>query len=334
MVATHPNLLQMALIFILEQLTMPPITTISLKQMELRKERFVYQIFQTQTYSGFSGIELFNSKVIFTFNGNNLYGQELYVSDGSTEDGATLLKDIYAGSTGSSPYYFTEVNGELFFRARTAAENYELWKTDGTTAGTNLVKDIYVGSSSSSPQNFFAYNNELYFSANDGSSGYELWKSDGTESGTVLAEDLHVGSNGSSPQGFSIIGGKLYFSASNSSDGKDYVHVYDGTDFTSLLGFDNLGANEDSSEDSYFKVFGDKIIFTGTERYTYRGNNDFVGIYLLDPITNETSLVQRFFGEMKYLEPFLDSFIISTRLSKHRGSVEIHLLKKGLNLNK
>ena len=93
----------------------------------------------------------------------------------------------------------TNVNGTLFFSARSSANGRELWKSDGTAAGTQLVKDIRTGSgsgyysNSSSPSDLTAVGSTLYFSANDGTNGRELWKSDGTASGTQLVKDIRTG---------------------------------------------------------------------------------------------------------------------------------------------
>ena len=68
-------------------------------------------------------------------------GIELWKSDG-TEAGTTLVKDIAAGTTSSSPSRFTPMGSDLYFVARDASGGRELWKTDGPEAGTVLVADI------------------------------------------------------------------------------------------------------------------------------------------------------------------------------------------------
>ena len=56
------------------------------------------------------------------FRGNTpATGSEIYVTDG-TAGGTTLVKDIFAGATGSAPDDFTVLNGFIYFSARTAAE--------------------------------------------------------------------------------------------------------------------------------------------------------------------------------------------------------------------
>ncbi len=79
----------------------------------------------------------------------------------------------------------TNVNGTLFF----LADDYELWKSDGTTAGTVKVADINLGSNN----NNFTFdaglknvNGTLFFQAEDSTHSEELWKSDGTAAGTLM----------------------------------------------------------------------------------------------------------------------------------------------------
>jgi len=53
---------------------------------------------------------------------------------------ASLLKDIYFGSSASDPAEFTEFGGTVYFRA-TDSNGAELWKTDGTESdGTKWVR--------------------------------------------------------------------------------------------------------------------------------------------------------------------------------------------------
>ena len=123
------------------------------------------------------------------------------------------VKDIYPGFSSSSPSYFTDVNGTLFFRAQDGTNGYELWKSDGTSAGTTMLKDIRTGSSSSSPHNLTDINGTLFFIAQDATNGQELWKSDGTSAGTTMLKDIRTGSSGSYPQNLTDINGTLFFSA-------------------------------------------------------------------------------------------------------------------------
>ena len=76
-----------------------------------------------------------------------------------------LVKDIGAGELSSTPRYFEEYNGLLYFSAENGVSGRELWRTDGTTGGTVQVKDIFPGKRSSDPTYLTEFNGYLYFSA-------------------------------------------------------------------------------------------------------------------------------------------------------------------------
>jgi ELWxxDGT repeat protein len=178
-------------------------------------------------------------------------GRELWKSDG-TEAGTVLVKNIRAGSSGSSPSKLTAVGSTLYFSASDGTNGRELWKSDGTEAGTVLVKNIRAGSSGSSPssgnpEELIAVGNTLYFSANDGTNGEELWKSDGTESGTVMVKDIRAGSSNSGPEKLTAMGNTLYFVATTDGIGTE-LWKSDGTDSGTVLVAD-INADDGSSGD-------------------------------------------------------------------------------------
>jgi len=112
------------------------------------------------------------------------FGSEIWVSNGS-ENGATLLKDIYSGKTSgiASPLNKSSVvmNNSLYFIARDELSKGEIWKTDGTTAGTEKVTHFIN-------QNILQLTlvgDKFYFLIQV-SNKLQVWISDGTESGTTL----------------------------------------------------------------------------------------------------------------------------------------------------
>ncbi len=184
-----------------------------------------------------------NGKLVFVST-DTLYGQELWVTDG-TSAGTQLLKDIntdtsYNGGN-SSPQDFAVLNNKLFFAAYDSTHGHELWVTDGTSAGTQLVVDLdtYHGYTnilnSSSPRGLFVNNNELYFIGF--TQGY-LYKTDGTTAGTVILSDTttslavkvrpQISINSVQSKYFTEMGGKLYFLGEDSANTSE-LWVTDGS---------------------------------------------------------------------------------------------------------
>lgn len=78
-------------------------------------------------------------------------GQELWITDG-TANGTALVKDIRVGSANSSPNFFFELGGVLYFSANEGG-GLRIYQTDGTEAGTvstgntfSNLQPIIVGS--------------------------------------------------------------------------------------------------------------------------------------------------------------------------------------------
>ncbi len=104
------------------------------------------------------------------------------------------------------------VNGTLFFNARSSAGTVQLWKSDGSTAGTVLVRD-FGSQYAATVSDLTNVNGTLYFVGTDPVHGVELWKSDGTPGGTVLVRDIWPGIGGSFPSQLTPVGDSLYFYA-------------------------------------------------------------------------------------------------------------------------
>lgn len=159
-------------------------------------------------------------------------GYELCRSDG-TNAGTYVLKDIYPGTTGSTPLYFKVINNKLFFIATTAAEGQELWVSDGTDPGTVLVKDINTGTANASITEIGTLGSNAVFAATS-TSGKELWITDGTTAGTALVKDINSGSGSSNPSNFLTVGTQVYFYANDGTGGYD-IWRSNGTDAGTIL---------------------------------------------------------------------------------------------------
>ena len=124
-------------------------------------------------------------------------GTELWMTDG-TPEGTEMIADIYPGSTGSNPEFFSEFNGKMLFRAQTEVsaldEKFYLFVSDLTETGTKPI-------SATEPQGLIDSNTKFILPA--GSKAFfvgeteewskELWRTDGTEEGTYMVLDITPG---------------------------------------------------------------------------------------------------------------------------------------------
>ena len=224
----------------------------------------------------------FNGKLYFGAQ-NGSVGEELWVSDGTTE-GTMLVADIYQATNyfydGSFPSNFTEFNNKLYFVANDSRYSQGIWLTDGTTEGTTLATDISAALggnySYADPRSLSKLNGKLYFSARDSDGDRELWVSDGTEEGTKLVADINPSSYGSAPDGgdfrssFTEFNNKLYFTADDEVNGRE-LWASDGTEEGTKLVAD-INPNGSSYPDD-LTVVGDELFFradngeTGRELY-------------------------------------------------------------------
>lgn len=212
---------------------------------------------------------------------NEVYGIELWITDG-TISGTSLFADLNY-SNNSEPSKFTNVNGNLFFRARGKEYGNQLFKSDGTINGTQLVKDINPGYNCiDNPSEMKEINGVLYFSAIDGIHGYELWRSDGTESGTFMVKDIRNGNQSSmrnfnDKQEFTVINDILYFNADDGINGFELWRS-DGTESGTFM-IKDINNSSNFNYGSYareFVLLNNTIYFiandiTGTGLWTTDG---------------------------------------------------------------
>ena len=176
--------------------------------------------------------------IVYFYAQNGIYGSsgdggELYRSNG-TSGGTYLVKDINAGTTGSTINALTNVNEVAFFSASTSATGQELFKSNGTRGGTVLVKDINPGSSNgmenvNTRPVFISFKNKLYFQATNGTNGMELWSSDGTSGGTEMVLDINPGSGNSLKYPFFTICNDSLFFIADDGGGVGQLWKTDGT---------------------------------------------------------------------------------------------------------
>jgi ELWxxDGT repeat protein len=132
---------------------------------------------------------------------NPLHGSEAFLWSDSA-------KNVYGAGELSS---FTEMDGKLYFSARNAFDNDELWVTDGKSQSTELVAEInphgngYIG-------NLVRLGNRILFMASDNGTDFDLWSSDGKSTGTSKIVEMNQTWNGSLfPQNVAVFGNQLIF---------------------------------------------------------------------------------------------------------------------------
>jgi ELWxxDGT repeat protein len=116
----------------------------------------------------------------------------LWQSDG-TSAGTTLVKDIVTEEARFVSEFLTNVNGTLFFTAKTLRTVLSCGKVTARPPGPHSSK-ISTAEAAVRSGSLTNVNGTLFFQANDGTNGYELWQSDGTSAGTTLVKDIRSGS--------------------------------------------------------------------------------------------------------------------------------------------
>jgi ELWxxDGT repeat protein len=210
-----------------------------------------------------SSFYAFGSQVLFR--AETALGQELWVTNGTAE-GTTLLKDINTVSTHSSPRFFTEFNGMVYFSANDGINGTELWVTNGTANGTTLVKDIYIGASSSEVSDLIVFQGKLFFEAYNAATGYEMWSSDGTPDGTTLFKDIRPGSDSSSLNYPIVLGDKLLFTADDGTNGRELWSSNGTPEGTTLL--KDIYTGSGSGWPDYMVKIGDFVYFFASDATT------------------------------------------------------------------
>ena len=222
-----------------------------------------------------SNFYAFGSQVLFM--AETALGQELWVTNG-TPDGTVLLKDINTVSTHSSPQFFTEFNGMVYFSANDGINGTELWVTNGTAEGTTMVKDIYTGSGSSEVSELIVFKGKLFFEADNAATGYELWSSDGTANGTTLVKDIYPGSPSGNINYPIVLGDKLLFAATDGTNGYE-LWSSDGTPTGTTLLKDIYNGSLNGRPE-YMTKIGDHVYFfahdstTGNEPWKSDGTSN------------------------------------------------------------
>jgi ELWxxDGT repeat protein len=201
----------------------------------------------------------FNGKLYFSGH-TTADGRELWSSDG-TQPGTQMLKDIEAGSVGSTPGALHVAGGKLFFTAYTSANGRELWVSDGTEPGTNMVVNANPSATETAITNeVAALNGKLYYSIIDETGVDRLWMSDGTSGGTQ-----RVSADVKRPKQLHVFEGKLYFVAGSSGSQDGYgtqLWRSDGTGQGTAMQLPDALTPADAVGNTSFAAIGNDLYYT------------------------------------------------------------------------
>lgn len=232
---------------------------------------------------GIQHLAAFGSKVVFSTDPGGT-GFEPWISDGTAGAGHTfMLRDVYTGSTGSDPRYFTTVGSKVYFSAGSSASGVELWQSDGTSLGTTQVVDLIAGSTSGVPKDLYAYNGRLLFKQAAGT--LALWTVDGSGVVQKLA-DLQGGGTDNNPTGWTYYGGYVYFSGSTPALGAELYRTRGVPGDVTLVKSINTGTSNSSPQE--FQVVGNQLFFNAEDAThgaeLWRSNGTAAGTSLVKDI--------------------------------------------------
>lgn len=159
------------------------------------------------------------------------------------------------------PGGLTALGSLVLFQDATAAEGYELWKTDGTTA--SMVMNIGEGGSYGVSDDIVGAPGTVYFEGHRLDTGRELWRSDGTAANTRLVRDIHPGLAGSAIQSSMTVGGTLFFGAGEPERGMELWMSGGTEDTTGRLTDINPGVA--SSGPAEIAQLGDNLVFFASD---------------------------------------------------------------------
>src|SRR5262249_44006949 len=129
-------------------------------------------------------------------------GRQIWKMDGTAAN-PQMVANVPTLISASSLRAF---NGALYFRGRTVAHGFELWKADSSGVAEVVDLNPDAGHGLNCQGGFTEYNDALYFSADNGMTGCELWRSDGTADGTKLVMEFNPGATGTNVFNLTVVG--------------------------------------------------------------------------------------------------------------------------------
>ena len=173
----------------------------------------------------------FKNEKLFFIAYSNEYGNETWVSDGTTE-GTYMIKDLTEGTdanglpAGHGAFTPRVYKDKVYFRGYDPYYGLELFVTDFTAEGTHIVFDLNTnptatGTANGSPDLFCEFDGVLFMKGATGSDanlpetnfGLELFYTDGTAEGSKMQSDLNPGTGPNAAWEGIVVSGSFYFRA-------------------------------------------------------------------------------------------------------------------------
>ncbi len=165
---------------------------------------------------------------------SDVYGAEIWVSDGTTE-GTHIIKDMNPGvdanglPLGGNCFTARLYNGKVYFRGYDPVMGQECIGTDLTEAGTQTIFDINTnptttGTDNGFPDIFGEFDGVLFMKGQTGGNasstnpvnyGLEFFYTDGTAAGSKMQSDLNPGVGNNAAWEGTVISGSFYCRAQN-----------------------------------------------------------------------------------------------------------------------
>ncbi|WDI40313.1 hypothetical protein [Bremerella sp. P1] len=105
-------------------------------------------------------------------------GKAIYVYDAIAAGQMEPATRIELPEGISTPKYFTQLLGKVYFQAKSDSNGDELFEYDPQTEAFRRITDIRPGSGNGRPEQLTVLDDKLYFRAHDGSTLFELWRFD------------------------------------------------------------------------------------------------------------------------------------------------------------
>lgn len=198
----------------------------------------------------------YDNQLYFTANTN-----KFYKTDGNT----VTLVHTDLESFGN----IVKMNNLMYFISRNGFE-FELWKSNGTTAGTEKIRTILT---SMDPYNTFArlmpgtsklYFEMSYFHNHAFENITQHWVSDGTTAGTININTLNPNfSTGSFTNQLAVVGDTYYFTAFDAANGFE-LWKSNGTSVGTTL-VKNINKGSASSDPSQFVALNNEVYFSADD---------------------------------------------------------------------